>query len=153
MELYKEKLLRLKHFPLEKKNIEAASIICDAYQQEYKRKNGHSDNNFVIVGGLSVEYYTAGQYATADIDLVLSSRDILDSILKNLAFAKEGRHWFREDLDLAVENPSSYFTGDHKRNRIILTESGYEVQVTSPEDIFSDRLKAVVNWGEAEQIK
>lgn len=48
----------------------------------------------VIVGGQAVEFYTAGGYATVDIDLV-SASEPLEAILPGWGFRREGRHWIQ----------------------------------------------------------
>ena len=48
----------------------------------------------VIVGGQAVEFYSAGGYATVDIDLV-SASEPLDEILPGWGFEQRGRHWMR----------------------------------------------------------
>ncbi|MDR2833881.1 MAG: hypothetical protein LBV67_09210 [Streptococcaceae bacterium] len=75
MEKYKKQLLSLKFLPMHQKNIEAAGIINSCYKFLSKERFGKVDHSMVIVGGLSVEYYTAGNYMTADIDVVISSND------------------------------------------------------------------------------
>lgn len=49
-----------------------ASIIHELYQELLKGKKGYTDENFVVVGGLSLDYFTASNYTTADIELIVS---------------------------------------------------------------------------------
>ena len=100
-------------------------------------------NNFpVLVGGSAVAYYTAGNYATQDIDLCYSS-DRLDSVLLPAGFRKDGRYWVHEELDILVECPGSV-----PPERIIDVElkNGDHIYVTSIEDIIIDRLCAFTFW-------
>ena len=94
----------------------------------------------VLVGGSVVELYTAGNYASKDIDLCYSST-LLDSVLLPLGFYKDGRYWVHEELDILLECPGSNYN-----NRILEIElkNGYHVYVSSIEDIIIDRLCAFV---------
>ena len=100
-------------------------------------------NNFpVLVGGSVVSYYTAGNYATQDIDLCYSS-DRLDSALLPAGFRKDGRYWVHKELDILVECP-----GSAPPERIIEVElkNGDYVYISSIEDIIIDRLCAFAFW-------
>jgi hypothetical protein len=56
----------------------------------------------VVVGGHAVQFHTLGAYATEDVDLVFADRARLDALLTSWGFAREGRHWYSEDMDIAV---------------------------------------------------
>jgi excisionase family DNA binding protein len=99
----------------------------------------------VIVGGQAVEFYTAGGYATRDIDLVAWDTIGISRVLERWGFRKAGRYWTREDLGLAVEVPGSVLAGDEER----VTEveiKGLTVYLIGIEDIIIDRLNAFVHW-------
>jgi len=98
----------------------------------------------IIVGGNAVEFYTAGGYATSDIDLVAPS-ELLDEILTKWGFKKEGRYWLNEELDVLVEAPSSTLAGDPKKITEVEIE-GVTVYLLGIEDIIIDRLNAFVRW-------
>src|SRR5680860_185649 len=49
----------------------------------------------VVVGGHAVEFYTAGGYATVDIELV-SGHEPLEAVLPKWGFVARGRHWVHE---------------------------------------------------------
>ncbi|MDR2178941.1 MAG: hypothetical protein LBP21_01405 [Synergistaceae bacterium] len=100
-------------------------------------------NNFpVLVGGSAVSLYTAGNYATQDIDLCYSSPR-LNSILLPEGFRKDGRYWVHEELDLLVECP-----GSDRPERVfdVILKNGAHVYVASIEDMIVDRLCACVFW-------
>jgi len=59
----------------------------------------------IVVGGHALEFYTLGDYATADIDLVCPDRAAVGQVLEQARFHREGRHWYRSDLDLVIEIP------------------------------------------------
>jgi len=56
-------------------------------------------NKPIIVGGTAVEFYTAGGYATLDLDIVYPSEP-LDQVFKELGLKKEGRYWYSEELGI-----------------------------------------------------
>lgn len=72
----------------------------------------------IIVGGLAVEIYTRSEYTTSDIDLVSDGRDIIDHLLVQLDFKREGRHWMHKDLLVSIEIPSNRLE-DANENRIV----------------------------------
>lgn len=102
----------------------------------------------VIVGGNAVEFYTLGGYATADIDLVVAEREAVDRCLCAFGFGREGRHWYSEELDLAVEIPGSVLAGDPARVTEVEID-GRLVYLIGLEDLVIDRLNALVHWRSA----
>ncbi|MDR1580575.1 MAG: UbiD family decarboxylase [Synergistaceae bacterium] len=96
----------------------------------------------VLVGGSAVAFYTAGNYATQDIDLCYSSPK-LDSVLMPAGFRKDGRYWINEELDILVECP-----GSNRPERVFDVElkNGDHVYISSIEDMIADRLCALVFW-------
>ena len=94
----------------------------------------------ILVGGTAVAFYTSGNYATQDIDLVYSVPR-LDEVLLSIGFFKEGRYWVNEELDLLLECSGSEFLG---RVTEVKLENGDCVFVSSIEDMIIDRLNAHV---------
>lgn len=99
----------------------------------------------VIVGGQAVEFYTAGGYATRDIDLVSTRTDIIDNVLISWGFVKEGRHWYSNELGISIEVPSSTLAGDEDKITVIEIDS-LNIYMIGIEDIIIDRLNALVHW-------
>lgn len=99
----------------------------------------------IIVGGTAVEFYTLGGYSTLDLDLVCNRKDALNGLLERFGFRRYGRHWYREDLDLVVEIPSSELTGSVERLTKIEID-GLVAYMIGIEDIVADRLNAYVHW-------
>lgn len=100
----------------------------------------------IIVGGNAVEFYTAGGYATQDIDIVAPSEPI-DKVLRSWGFAKEGRHWISEELGIVIEAPA--YSLDHEEQYEKLYEVEIEdlfVYILGIEDLIIDRLNAYVHW-------
>lgn len=46
--------------------------------------------------GLTVEIYTRSSYTTSDMALIISDREAANSILLELGFIQEDRHWYHE---------------------------------------------------------
>lgn len=101
----------------------------------------------VIVGGLAVEIYTRSDYTTSDIDLIISDREAANSILLELGFVREGRHWYHELLSVSIEIPNDILEDADDDKIIELSLSnGLRVFVIGIEDIILDRLRACIHW-------
>lgn len=106
----------------------------------------------VLVGGCAVEFYTFGGYPTFDIDVVVSNYDAFAKIMDALDFKKEGRHWTREDLDIAIEAPSSDLSKETAPLSAVEID-GFVAYVIGVEDLVIDRLSAAVHWQSKEDEK
>lgn len=114
-----------------------AAILTEALKKEGTKP--------IIVGGTAVEFYTLSGYSTLDLDLVCAKRESLGKLLQKLEFKRYGRHWYREDLDLAIEIPGSTLTGSQNKLTRVDIE-GIVAYVIGIEDIIADRLNAYVHW-------
>lgn len=103
----------------------------------------------VLVGGAAVEFYTAGGYMTLDVDVVCDS-SVLDGPMADLGFAKEGRHWIREDLSIAIEAPSRGLPSAEREHVIEVRVDDMSVFILGIEDLIVDRLNAYVHWNSKE---
>jgi len=109
------------------------------------KRLGDQPEKPVIVGGAAVDFYTAGGYSTADIDVVFPSEP-LEAVMKEFGFKKEGRHWFDEDLGIALEAPSSFLDAEAKKRVVEVKIDGLSVFLLGVEDLIIDRLNAFVHW-------
>ena len=100
----------------------------------------------VIIGGLALSYYSREVYFTADIDLACADRDTLDEVLGELGFARRGRYWIHEALDIAVEAPASTLAGEEAPCESVELEGGLRCVVIGLEDLIVDRLNACKHW-------
>lgn len=100
----------------------------------------------VVVGGLAVEFYTAGGYNTGDIDLVFPDNKLLGEILEKIGYKKEGRHWINMELDSYIESPSSKLKPEETKNIVELDIEGLQVYLIGVEDLIIDRLNSYVFW-------
>lgn len=103
----------------------------------------------VIVGGNAVEFYTAGGYATADIDLAGASEPIAH-VLGEWGFAREGRHFFDERLNLVIEVPGGQLVPEQLAHVVAVRLIGVVAYVIGIEDLIVDRLSACVRWNDDE---
>lgn len=99
----------------------------------------------VVVGGHAVEFYTAGSYATIDIDLAGASEPV-DMVLRGWGFEREGRHWFDEALGLVVEVPGSRLGPDELAHAAHARVGRFVVGIIGIEDLVIDRLAACKHW-------
>ncbi|MEK4031186.1 MULTISPECIES: DUF6036 family nucleotidyltransferase [Bacillaceae] len=100
----------------------------------------------IIVGGLSVTIYTQNDYTTRDIDMVSEGYETIANILGQLDFKKDGRHFYNDNIEIAIEIPGSYLEGDYSKVKKIFIDDENYVYLISIEDIILDRLRAAVHW-------
>ncbi|MFA9556869.1 hypothetical protein ACERII_06180 [Evansella sp. AB-rgal1] len=99
----------------------------------------------IIVGGLSVEIYTKGHYTTHDIDLITDGWEQFNDLLTNeLDFKKINRIWYHEDLEIAIEIPSSYLEGSLDKILQLQLPNNQCIYVIGIEDIIIHRLESAI---------
>lgn len=108
-------------------------------------KLADKDGKPVVVGGMAVEFYTAGGYATADIDLVYPSEP-LDAVLMELGLRREGRYWYSEEMGIVVEAPDAFLDAQAKEHLVDVKIDDFSVLILGVEDLIVDRLNAFVHW-------
>ena len=99
----------------------------------------------VVVGGHAVEFYTAGSYATVDIDLAGDSEPV-GEVLDAWGFEREGRHWYDEELRLVVEVPGSRPDPESLAHVVHVRAGRSTVSIIGIEDLIVDRLNACKYW-------
>ncbi|MCZ6507291.1 MAG: UbiD family decarboxylase [Acidobacteria bacterium] len=107
----------------------------------------------ILVGGAALEFYTAGGYATKDVDLALPLSPLVDEAFARLGFEKEGRYWYREDLDLLFEAPAPAGLPGEDAARTEIEVEGLRVVVIGVEDLLLDRLRAAVHWDSTDDAR
>ncbi|MGB4593234.1 MAG: helix-turn-helix domain-containing protein [Coriobacteriia bacterium] len=103
----------------------------------------------VIVGGHAVEFWTAGDYPTVDIDLAGASEPVAD-VLGRWGFMREGRHWYDERLGLVLEVPASGLEAAQRDRAVSVDIGGLWAHILGIEDLIVDRLNACVHWHDEE---
>lgn len=100
----------------------------------------------VIVGGHAVEFYTAGDYPTIDIDLAGASEPVAE-VLGGWGFLREGRHFYDDALGLVVEVPAASLDTAQLEHAVGVRLAGVTAYVLGVEDLVVDRLSACKFWG------
>ena len=101
----------------------------------------------ILVGGVALEFYTLGGYATKDIDLVVSDREKVKMVLENLGFMHRmgEKHWYSTELDVAIKIPDEVLAGSPEK-LTVLEIDGKNVYIIGTEDLIIDRLSAAKFW-------
>lgn len=103
----------------------------------------------VVVGGHAVEFWSAGGYATADIDIAGASEPAAQ-ILEGWGFCRQGRHWYDDALGIVVEIPGSSLSLAALAHTATIRLGRYVATVLGIEDLIVDRLCACEHWSDAE---
>jgi len=106
----------------------------------------------VLVGGAVVEYYTAGGYTTADIDMILPhlEKHEVETVMKELGFERfeDYRHWLHPHIPIPVEFPPGPLQIGHllvqEVNEIEIEK--VKLKILTVEDILLDRLIMAQEW-------
>jgi predicted nucleotidyltransferase len=104
------------------------------------------------VGGTVVEFYTAGGYTTADIDMVLPplEKKEIETVMEDLGFARSGdyRHWSHPQIGFPVEFPPGPLQIGHLVVRDVseIEVEGVKLKILKVEDILLDRMVMAQEW-------
>src|SRR6185312_5503024 len=72
----------------------------------------------ILVGGEAIDIYTAGTFATADVDLVVDNKAITEKFLNRFGFGKEANGlWLNKDLIIVVQVITNTYSGDPEKLR------------------------------------
>lgn len=116
-----------------KRRLAAASIVTKAFSES---------GLFVpvIVGGTAVSLYTQGKYGTVDIDMKSEQVDEYKTIMEQLGFARVGKDFYHDKLQVYIEFPSGRMEDSEEHFReIIVDETNLPIYVVGYEDIILDR--------------
>ena len=100
----------------------------------------------ILVGGAALEFYTAGGYATTDVDLAMTASKEVHAAFAALGFEREGRYWHHAELDLLFEAPAPAGLPGEDSPRTETEVDGLRIVVIGIEDLLIDRLRAWVHW-------
>ena len=126
------------------RQIYVAAVISSAFEKK--------EIQTVLVGGAVVEYYTAGGYTTADIDMILPplGKEEIETVMKELGFERfeDYRHWLHPDIPVPVEFPPGPLQVGHllihEVNEIEVEK--IKLKILKVEDILLDRLIMAQEW-------
>lgn len=121
-----------------------ASMVCSLAEK--------FANEFVVVGGSAVEFYTAASYMTKDIDFIAKDDFQISNIMTSLGFViDEGHTWYHPDTSVIIEFPKPPLLGDINRVTEVKTEYGV-TKIIGVEDIILDRLKGREFWQDNNEL-
>jgi len=127
----------------QEQNLFKRRILFSAFLSEKLKENGV---DAILVGGEAIDLYTAGTFATSDIDLLVNNRIVTEKLLNRFGFGKEDNGlWFNRDLNIIIQVILEPYSGDLGRLRNFRVK-GYELRVAAPEDLIANRLYAVKFW-------
>jgi hypothetical protein len=98
----------------------------------------------ILVGGGAVELYTAGAYATGDLDFVGDVPDEVAAELARTGFERKGRHWVHEEGRVYFEFPGRRLEPASEPAR--LRRGGSTLRIIRAEALLADRLAAWKFW-------
>jgi len=139
----------LKHALTARDKLEKQLYVAAAVSGAFEEQKGiHA----VLVGGAAVEYYTAGGYATADIDMILPplERREIEEVMEELGFERfeDYRHWLHPQIQIPVEFPP----GPLQIGSLLVREVNeidigkIKLRILKVEDILLDRLIMAHEW-------
>ena len=138
----------IKKATLTQDKLERQIYLAAAISSAFEKKGIQS----VLVGGAVVEYYTAGEYTTVDIDMVLpplEKREI-ENVMEELGFERfeDYRHWLHPHIPIPVEFPPGPLQIGHllvqEVNEIEIEK--VKLKILKVEDILLDRLIMAQEW-------
>jgi len=119
------------------RHLEIAAILTEALQTVGVHP--------IVVGGAAVEFFTGGEYATGDLDLIAPEGRELAVVMSALGFEKRGKSWTHEARSIFVEFPSANLRAGEEW--IVVRTRNVDVRVVSPEDLVVERLRSFKFWG------
>ncbi len=99
----------------------------------------------ILVGGAAVEFYTHGQFETADMDFAITDTQKGAELLEKLGFKQKDSVWFNTDLDIIVDVSGESYSGDVDKVKVVKVRN-YELKVAGVEDLIANRLYSAKFW-------
>lgn len=122
---------------ISERHLEIAAILTEALQTVGVHP--------IVVGGAAVEFFTGGEYATGDLDLIAPEGRELAVIMSALGFEKRGKSWTHEARSIFVEFPSPVLRAGEEW--IVCRTHGVDVRIVSAEDLVVERMRSFKFWG------
>ena len=127
----------------EMSSIELAAFVCSSLKEV--------GIITTLSGGFCTEIYSCGEYTSMDIDLINQyneSHKLIVKTMKQLGFMQDGRYFYHDDAEYAIEFPSGPpAVGDELITDVaeIQTDAGV-LRLLTPTDAIKDRLAAYYHW-------
>ena len=122
---------------ISERHLEIAAILTEALQTVGVHP--------IVVGGAAVEFFTGGEYATGDLDLIAPEGRELAVVMSALGFEKRGKSWTHEAKSIFVEFPSPVLRSNEEW--IVCRHGNVDIRIVSPEDLVVERLRSYKFWG------
>jgi hypothetical protein len=113
-----------------------------AFFSEKLKENGVDT---ILVGGEAIDLYTAGTFATSDMDLLVTNKTVTEKLLNRFGFGKQDGIWFNRDLNIVIQVIPEPYSGDPDKLRKFKVKK-YELKVAAPEDLITNRLYSAKFW-------
>jgi hypothetical protein len=121
----------------QEKNLFKRRILFLAFFSEKLKENGVDT---ILVGEEAIDLYTAGTFATSDIDLLVSNKGVTEKLLNRFGFGKQDNGlWFNRDLNIVMQVIPETYSGDLRKLRKFKVKK-YDLKVAAPEDLIANRL-------------
>jgi hypothetical protein len=96
--------------------------------------------------------WTADEYHETDLDLCAPFGATEQRVMRKLGFRRDGRHWERRGLAVAVEFPESRLAGDINRTRLHNVGEG-AARIIGIDDLYLDRLRQATHKDHVEGVE
>ncbi|MGA8302725.1 MAG: hypothetical protein WA691_05790 [Thermoplasmata archaeon] len=103
-----------------------------------------------VVGGSAVEIYTQGDYVSSDLDLVVTSRDRITTVLEKWGFHDDGKLWSRPAWGIYVDPMQTQLSGSQSRTLVVRTSVG-SFRISGVEDLIIRRVRESVAWPDRQE--
>lgn len=127
---------------------EVSSLVCTALDA--------SGIPVVLSGGGAVAIYAENEYESYDLDFIATglARKV-DSVMKELGFRKEGRHWLHPKSPFWVEfPPGPVAVGNEILTKFAERRTDFgTLRLLAPTDCVMDRLAAYYHWSDTQSLE
>ena len=116
------------------------------------KAGGVPTDDFIVVGGSAIEFYTSGQYTSGDIDVVTTASVNWAKIRRAWKFQEQGRVWYSSVLGIVIDFVKPPYTYDITRTQVLVTPHG-SLRVAAIEDLLVKRLISAKFWRRPDDIE
>jgi hypothetical protein len=112
----------------------------------------------VLSGGACVSIYSENKYVSMDLDIIntqFANRSEIRTVMQEIGFREEGRHFTHPETDFFVEFPAGPLAvGEEPVKEVheIVLDTG-TLRMISATDCVKDRLAAYYHWNDAQCLE